>query len=508
MRTIKVAHPYASPAFRMGMADKLAEHADLQDRLEPDIPGEGQMRSRLEPQGELAAHDMTSGPVGLVHPTVASRLAEYEKNLGSAHLLQLPSATWRRLNVAYSIRHPGGVAQELGIRALVNNIGFISLTRGTKFGHYLKEWAESNPDPAIKTQWQRLEANTGGTYASFTSGQGKHIPLRQLEDTVLERPAKWWVKHEAQKITGMPLKAITTAVRGTNHFTNQILRIERKYIEHPPVVAGMGKHFAEEFQRTHGKRMKVFGAMNEVEKEFLQGRLNPKAIDHAAEALKEQWGDWKASSPKFRRAQAMAPFLRWFTNALRFIYHTMPVNHPIKTGLLVALEGATREQRLTEGQEYEPGFNLGKGKLPAYQQGSFPIGPGKRYGAEYYSSEGAVSAGLEGFLGAAAPWATGIYDTMHGIDSLTHRPLEEVNPKTGKKEPITGQGKLALLGALAAFESFAPPYRYAKELTEKPASYVFRPFRTEKEHKEGQKKEKGLGGSLGGSLGGNLGGKL
>ncbi len=490
LEPVKVAHPYATQAFRQGMAEHLMDHADLQDKLEPHIPGEEQMRSRLPPEAAVAEHDMTSGPVALVHPSVAAKLREYERNLGQAHLLQLPANFWRRVNVAFSIRHPAGVTQEIGIRALLNNIGLISLTRGTKFGHYLKEWAETNPDPAIKTQWQRLESHTGGTYASFAGAQGKHIPLRQLENTALERPAKWWVKHEAQKLSGPPLKGIRVVVGALGKGTNAILHYERKLIERPPMKAGMGKHFAEEFQRMHGKRMKTIGAMRNVEKAFLQGRLDPKAIDHAAHQFRDYWGDWESSSPTFRKAQSVSPFLRWYVNSLRFIYHTMPKDHPIQTGLLATLESATREQRKAEGQEYTNTFDLPKGSLPEYQQGSLPIGNKERYGFEYYSPPGAVSGGLESAIGATLPWATGLYNTLQGVNPLTHDRLEEVNPKTGKKEPITSQGKLAMLGVIAGLESFVPPVRYGTSLKKNPPGYTFRPFRTEAEHRVGIKTPK------------------
>jgi hypothetical protein len=190
----------------------------------------------------------------------------------------------------------------------------------------------------------------------------------------------------------------------------------------------------------------------------------------------------------------------------------MPKDHPIQTGLLATIESATREQRLAEGQEYNPLLSLPTGKLPSYLQGSLPLGGGERYGFEYYSPPGAVSGGTESLLGALLPYATGLYNTLQGVDPLTHHILEEKNPETGKKEPITDEGKLVLKGILSGLETFVPPYRYATSLGKNPPGYVFRPVRTEKEHRVGATKTKaatGLGGSLGGSLGGgSLGGSL
>ena len=129
-----------------------------------------------------------------------------------------------------------------------------------------------------------------------------------------------------------------------------------------------------------------------------------------------------------------------------------------------------------------------------------PLGESsERLSQEYYTPQGAVSSGpLETDLGALLPWASGIYSVAKGINPITNRPLEE--KIEGKKQPIKDANKLALLAALSAAESFAPPLRYAEELAKKPASYVFRPFRTEKT-RTGEPYKKPSSWGLGSSLG-------
>ncbi len=510
LRPTRVAHQYASTAYRQGLGGRLSDMADMQDRMEPVNPSADMHRTRL-PEEEVAQNDRTAGPVGLVHPVIAKKISQYEKNLGESHLGQLPSSIWRQANVAYSIRHVPGVMQELGIRALSGNYGVLSGMRMTRGGQFLREYAEKSNDPAVKHAYQLMEAETGGTVASYAQSQSIHTPLRRYEGTRLESPMRAWMKGEKKPFTGAPLRGARVVVGATNKLTKGILSAERKYIEHPFTTAAYGKHIASEYKRQTGKRMKLVGAVNAAEQAFLKGQLDPKALDMAAKQLTDYIGDWKNSSPGFRKAQTYSPFFRWYVNSLKFVYWTMPKDHPMQSGLISALETATRAQRLAEGQEYRaPGLSSIPGGLPAYQQGSIPnflkgVLPGDRIGAEYYSPPGAVSGGLEGGIGAVLPYATGIFNTMQGVNPLTHEKLEEVNPATGKKEEIHNDAKLAWLGILAGLESFAPQYRYGAQIAEgKTPGYVFRPLRTEKEGHVGPKQ----GGSLGsGKLGsGKLGG--
>lgn len=537
LEPIRVAHPYATKEYRGALGSHLDTGIlDPQNLgiLDPANHGaEQELWKTRVPEEHASQLDPTAGPVGLVHREIRDRVRTYEKDLGAAHLSRMPASFWRKTNVAFSVRHVPGVMQEIGLRSLANNIGFLSGIRATRAAEEIMRYAEKSPDPFVKLGAQRFRAMSGGTVAANALEQAKHVTSDQMANTPLGKVAGWWQKGAARKVTGAPLRSMTWALKGFNHATNRILSFERKAIEHPPQFAGVGKHLNEEFQRMHGERLKLVGAMSDVEKSFLRGQLDPKAIDHAANMMREYWGEWTRSSPQFRKWQSVSPFLQWYLNSLRFLYHTMPVHHPITTGLLVAMEGATREQRLAEGQEYKGGFPLGShlepSDLEASQQGSLPFGKGFRAGQEYYTPAGAVSGGpLETTMNAVLPYASGIYDTLSGIDPITKRPLEEKNPETGKKERITDPNRLFMLGALSLAESFMPPLRYASTL-ERPRTgekedalgkalgvppnvwQAFRPLRTETERKVKPEKEKKLklgpklGTSLGTSLKTNLG---
>jgi hypothetical protein len=514
LEPIRVAHPYATKGYR----ESLGKHLDIsaaQDMLDPNnlSPDNAHWQTRA-PEESAAQNDVTAGPVGLVHQEIRDRVRAYEKDLGQAHLSRMPASFWRKMNVAFSVRHVPGVVQEIGGRMVANNIGPLSGMRATRAHAEIMRYAQDHPDPFVKLGAQRYDAMSGGTVSSQALNEMRHVTPEQLTNSKFGKPADWWNKGEAHKITGAPLRAVRGAVKAMNRGTNGILNFERKVIEHPPQVAGQGKHLNNEFMRLHGKRLKVIGAVSDVEKAFLHGQLDPKAIDHAAAVGREYWGDWTRSSPEFKSAQRVSPFLQWYANSMRFVYHTMPLHHPIKSGLISAIEGATREQRLAEGQEYKGGFPLGSHLLPTdlepSQQGSIPYGNGERMGQQYYTPQGAVSAGpLETGLGALLPYASGIYNVAQGVNPITKRPLEETIE--GKKQPIKDANKLALLAALSVGESFVPPLRYAKSLQTESPGHVFRPFRTEKTRTEGPTKKAtkiNLGSSLGSGLGSKLGSSL
>jgi hypothetical protein len=528
LEPVRTVHPYATRAYTDALGKRVRE--DSMDKLDPSkfAPDQQHWQTQFPTSTEME-HNLEAGPVGLVPSEIAKRMKDYEKDTGKGTLARLPASFWRKTNVAFSVRHVPGVTQEIGGRALLNNIGAISHMRGSKAYDELLKYGDAHPDPAVKLGAQRLRAMGRGTVAAYTEDLARHTNPNQFGPK-LGRAVEAFQAGSAHKITGAPLRAVQGAMHAFNGVTNKILSVERSAIEHPPQIAGMGKHYNNEFKAITGKRLKVVGAFKDVEKAFLRGQLDPKALDHAGNVFNEYWGDWSRASPEMKKVMSVSPFAQWYLNSLRFVYKTMPLHHPIKTALLTAIEGATAEQRAAEGQGYKGGLPLGLSLNPTdlepSQQGSIPLGPGERIGQEFYTPQGAVSGGLESGLDAVLPYLSGTWSVLHGVDPLTNRPIEEeVN---GKKQPVTDANKLATLGALSAAESFMPPLRIGKTLTE-PASAekedsmgkslgappalwkAFRPLRTEKARFEGPTKKAtkiNLGSSLGSGLGSKLGSSL
>ena len=169
------------------------------------------------------------------------------------------------------------------------------------------------------------------------------------------------------------------------------------------------------------------------------------------------------------------PWFRWFAVALKFVYKTMPVDHPLKTGFATLAYNMERAQQEAEGQGYRTFGQalIGKAEkgtmVAPWQQGGINIGGGKTYSGQYYGPQGAVGEGIFGAASEVAPWATAITE---GLEKL--------------REPKTQKGALSSIA-----EGIFPPARYGTELLEgKPAGQVFDPLRIEPRKISGETKKK------------------
>jgi hypothetical protein len=452
----RIAHPFA-PAKQLDMIAKHTVEA-VHDRLDPNI---FDRPSERFPQTETM-QQLDAGPVAAYPKAIADRMRAYDKQTGKGNmaLLRQPASWWRRANVGFSTKHVLGLGQELGIRAATNNIGPLSYMRGLRLMN-LVERAAADPNflknhPEAELDAQRLQAQVGGTVAQQTQNLVQHVNENQLTSRPAAVAAGLRVT-AGRKITGAPLRAIHGVLKAYSASATKILQGERKVLEHPAQIAGLGKHANNEAKRMMGQSLPVVGAVTKVEKQMAEGLLNPEAIDHAARQLVQYWGDWTSASPAVKNVLAVAPFFNWFQNSLKFLYHTMPAHHPIKTALLTTLESATAQQRRAIGQ--------GAGateKLESEQQGGIPIGGGFTANQQYYTPQGAVS----GSGGIGGPLKTAYSLVLPEIQDV-QKALSGSGPfgetlKDAKGQPITDENQRALLALSALIESFNPPLRQAR----------------------------------------------
>jgi hypothetical protein len=507
LEPIRVAHQLASQEYRDALAKTGKPPAGMpapEDSLEQILDPATSLRPGALsqfPTDPIDQNNVHAGEVGLVHKEIADRMRAY-KNVNASPLASMASV-WRRANVAYSVRHVPGVMQEIGIRALMNKIGIKSLLRGRKIYDMAMKaaddpaYAAANPDAAQYAD--QLRAMSGGTVAQMTQDLSRHVTDNRLWGTRTGAVIGRLKDLEAKRITGAPLRAARDFGNAYGKVTNGILSIQRKLLERPQEISGLGKFQNDEFKRITGKSLPVLKAMDGVYSDFAKGILDQKRLDAAASAMREYWGDWSSMSPKTKAAMTISPFFKWYVNSLKFIYHTMPLHHPVKTGLLATLEDATKGVREAEGQGYEASRSfpflpkLGPEKLAEGQQGSLPGGEGFRVGSEYYTPAGAVSGGLETATGSLFPWVSDSWAILHGTNPVSGRTLEN-----GEKEQITDANARGLMAMESALEGFVPPYRMLKTGLEKGSSEkedalgkalgispslwkVFRPLRTEQE---------------------------
>ena len=449
----RIAHPYA-PAKQL---DQIAKHTleGTQDRLDPSLWEQDRGADRFPQDPTLQKLD--SGPIAVWPKAIADRMHAYEKQTGSANanLLRQPASWWRRANVAFSAKHIPGLLQELGIRSAVHKIGPLSYLRGKRLLNLIEEVARDpeylKQHPEAEFDAQRLKAQVGGTVAHQTKNLEIHVNENKLATSLAGDINNRFKALSARKVTGAPVRAATAIVKGYSATASKILTLERKYLEAPAQVAGLGKHANDEARLIMGKSLPVFKAVTDVQRKMGEGLLDQSAMDAAAQKSVEFWGDWTSASPKMRNVLAVAPFFNWFKNSLKFLYVTLPAHHPIKTALLTALEDATAEQRRAIGQGH--GANE---KLEPEQQGSIPIGGGDVANQQYYTPQGAVAGGI---LGTAAnlfiPEFTDALKTLTGSNSFGE------TLTNASKEPITDPGERIKLAASALIESFNPLIRDA-----------------------------------------------
>jgi hypothetical protein len=464
----RIASPYAPGAHLDQIAHDVGT-AHIHDMLSPETWEHPTGLAKFD-----EPHPLDRGEVGLMHKAAADRIRLYEGKMGSnaRSLLGNMSTLWRKQNVAWSQKHIPGITQELGLRAVAYQAGLGNALRGYKA---LKDFAKVAEDPALRKSMpeidhymRELEHIASGGVIQQAFDQTRHLPAQRLENTAIGKLAQAFDGWKAHKVTGFPARMMADLGKGYMGVTNAILRAEQAAIGRPFRTAGFGKALSAEAQRLTGKKLPMMRQSNAVMQEFMKAQFNPKSIDMLAHTLNEWYGDFQTATPSTRAAQVISPFFTWYKNALKFIYHTLPVHHPIKTGILAALEGATEEQRLAEGQGYTKTLGLRPEGLQATQQGSVPSlrKNGNRWEVQYYTPQGSVSKGVEG-LGDIFPYLEEPLAILKGRSSFTGRELP------GHPEGI--ERVLLAFGSLA--ESFIPVERKIKLISEGEAEKAFLPIR-------------------------------
>lgn len=111
-------------------------------------------------------------------------------------------------------------------------------------------------------------------------------------------------------------------------------------------------------------------AQERAVQDAIDGLRETPAQFELAEWVRRAYGQYESFSPELRRAMATwTPFYAWTRNAIRFLSHTIPVEHPAFLASVAALDGATREWRIEHGLEAATGV---EGQVPPFLRGSIP----------------------------------------------------------------------------------------------------------------------------------------
>lgn len=144
--------------------------------------------------------------------------------------------------------------------------------------------------------------------------------------------------------------------------------------EHAIEKAGQTGMVGKAYRRDNQRQVNSLRALLQLEKEALERYGKGIGSDRAFEArvarqVEDMIGRWGKVSPAMRRTLALAPFAQWLGAATRYVYVTLPVHHPIKTGILAGIMQMTEPERRALGLSY---FAEPADRAPDYQMGMLP----------------------------------------------------------------------------------------------------------------------------------------
>lgn len=177
-------------------------------------------------------------------------------------------------------------------------------------------------------------------------------------------------------------------------------------------------------------------------------------------------GKWGKLSPEARKALAVAPFAQWLGAATKYVLVTLPVKHPIKTGLIAGISQMTEKERMALGFSR---FLPLEQQVQDYQMSVLPQSVGKdKYGPVVKGTDvaralstGTVNEAMGLNVGGYLfPQFQGALNAANGT-SWTGEPLryQEGKPHAGLQLSVEDRRKVALGMLVETMTPFASLYR-------------------------------------------------
>lgn len=122
-------------------------------------------------------------------------------------------------------------------------------------------------------------------------------------------------------------------------------------IESLPQMATVGKEMRTGVKPELKSGLKgLLRATDEQVQHFATTLTRDPAVEmQVARHVEDVIGKWGKLSPEARRALAAAPFAQWLGAATKYVLVTLPTKHPIKTGILAAIDQMTEKERMALG---------------------------------------------------------------------------------------------------------------------------------------------------------------
>lgn len=417
--------------------------------------------------------EQSTRPGVIVPKTVANRLAEhYAKSTTFEKSLQKLVGTFKGAVLPTSVKWLAGNAVDNWlVRSLLSGT-ITDIPTGVRFARHLKSVLdEKGPEAAERAIEEILP---GTVYSSVARTQ----PFRGADQFIGTKIGP--LASALHKFFEAP--GVNSIVNAWHYYRDTVFHLDSKYIERLPQYGALGKAARREVDMTRGQFKRAIADQEPALKDLAEGFRNPDTVDRFAKDVERIFGNWGRNSPEARRFYTTySPFWQWARAATKFVYLTLPRDHPVLTSLLAASQTMTREERLKFGFDFDA-----KNPLPDWMQGSIP---GSKGGVFYSNLTSFQSFGNPAnFFGSnlippiisPAALALGL-----GVDWQGQK-LVKTNG-----EPMDDVEK-AKVAAVSTAESFIPFMTVAKNVLGGKAEHSINPVRSypkstvelEREHKQ------------------------
>jgi hypothetical protein len=423
---------------------------------------------------DLAEHKAVEelGPEGkyrLIPKMVDERLQEHDKLSGPGRAvkgMQRLTNMWRSTALFTTPRWPVGVGQENAIRlafANINPFAMFGWGRSAKLGSDLTEHFRAIAADPAATEAQRFAARA--QVAAMDAGQqyGSYIynSVRRSADTM---------PPEAQEGMNAFTESLPVSkmIAGWEHWKNFVGTALRR-VETNTKKAMLGKAALNEAGKFTDQWGKLLTRQDAAVRAYAHGKLTPGASAKLGQDIMDMAGNWNTLTPMVRKAvQTYSPFGLWWLNSIKFIFQTLPKDHPFKTAALAAMEAGTGA---TSKESSEPSYLAGGIGL------DMPIVGHVRITPLHYSPFGIGVEPEKTAAGMILPQVSNTAMTALGINPLTYE------PEQGRYSNAKTPGAVSLIKAIETIpEGFVPGVRQAETIGRtggKPVPGSLNPFAAE-----------------------------
>jgi hypothetical protein len=367
------------------------------------------------------------GPVVLMPKRVMGRVLEHHQSLLDIEKgFQTLTSGFKGVVLPTSTKWVFGNAFESGIRSMLSGLGYFDYRLGKKIAKAEPEAMESVIPGGHMTQVGRMRV-----FRDARQFEGKFLgPLSRALGAFRRTPG--------------PKQLADLYV----HYRNGVFAFNEKFIERVPQYAALGKEARRDLQAQTGRWHHALMVGEGAVQDLARGLRNTDKQNQYARAVEEIFGNWGKNSPAARRFLTnLAPFWMWARAATKFVTITLPVHHPIKTGLIAAAEDMTEQERKRLGLDF-----YAKKPLPRDAQGAIPgviSGGGGITPASYYSSFG-IFADYPGFLSGV------LFPQLSGLPNLAGIDWKGDKLVYSEDKPINDPAKLIGIAAASQAEARRP----------------------------------------------------